>query len=75
MEVTKNRRLIQSRVGKDTVTGRAIKYYQSLSQLLTWWLRFPMSEQQLTQAFKLRDFEEEQLDYLISVQSEELIYA
>ncbi len=75
MEVTKNRRLIQSRVGKDTVTGRAIKYYRSLSHLLTWWLRFPLNEPQLTRAYNLRDHCEETLDYLVSLQSEELIYA
>jgi len=52
---------------------RAIKYYQSLSKLLTWWLRYSLAEPKKTQAFKLRDHAEEQLDYLVSLQEEKIM--
>jgi len=50
---------------------RAIKYYQGLSRLLTWRLRSPLSEPDLTKTFNLRDHVEAELDYLVSVQEEE----
>jgi len=64
-----------SNTRREDLGGRTIKYYRSLSRLLTWRLRFPMDDPQKTQAFNLRDQVEERLDYLISIQSEKLIYA